>query len=294
MIEKSTISDIERISYDILKQSKALDVFPTPVDEIVSFSDLIVNKELNLSHIDESFLSKMSGRFKDIMQHVRGILDRREKIIYLDLSQSSNRQNFVKLHETGHNVLDWQQAILEFMDDDETLDPFTNKQFEAEANYFASATLFQLDRFDHEVGKLELGLKTVMHLSKHFGASVHATYRRYVERSKKRCCLLVLENITDIGEFPICSVRNYFQSPSFTAEFGEISWENELGYTWSFVKDYYHGRKFLIDREISITTNDGDIDCTYHFFNSTYNAFVFLFPKGEKIKTRTKFVIQGA
>lgn len=228
------------------------------------------------------------------MQKVRGFLDRREKIIYLDLAQSVNRQNFVKLHETGHGVLPWQKQTMEFLDDDDSLDPLTNEEFEAEANYFASITLFQQDRFDSEISKLPLSLETVTHLSKQFGASVHATFRRYVERSNKRCALLVLQNITPQGDKPNCEPRNYFHSEPFRHDFGNLQWKNNLGYKWLFVQDYYYGRRFKTNGEITLDTQNGKVEFNYHFFNNTYNAFVFFFPKGERIKSRTKFIISGA
>lgn len=47
-----------------------------------------------------------------------------------------------------------------------------------------------------------------------------------------RCSLLVLENISKNGIEPKCIVRNYFQSESFTREFGTLKWENELGHLY--------------------------------------------------------------
>ncbi len=293
MIELASKADIEQISLDLLKQSKAIDVFPTPVDDIIQYSNLNVSNEINLSKVDDGFFTKTSATISKLMQKVRGYLDRREKIIYLDLSQSPGRKNFIKLHETGHEYLPWQKQILEFLDDDETLDPLTNEEFEAEANYFASITLFQHDRFKNQISSLPLSIESVKHLSKTFGASMHATFRTYVERSKKRCALLVLQNVSPKGCQALCEVRNYFQSTSFSKKFGDLTWESPLGYKWPFVQDYYFRKRFKKNGEISLLTTDGNVDFTYHFFNNTYNAFVFLFPKGEKIRSHTKFIITG-
>jgi len=51
--------------------------------------------------------------------------------------------------------------------------------------------------------------------------------------------------------------------------------------------------KFKKDGFISLPTKDGSVDFTYHFFNNSYNAFVFLFPVGEKKSTRTKIIISS-
>ena len=114
---------------------------------------------------------------------------------------------------------------------------------EAEANYFASITLFQNDRFENEVKKYELGLPTVMQLSKYFGASNHATFRRYVENSKQRCALLILEQLSPKGSVVNGHFRNAFYSKSFIENYGEVSWPEKFGYKWEFMKDHAFKRK---------------------------------------------------
>ena len=63
------------------------------------------------------------------------------------------KKNFVQLHEIGHGVLSWQNEIMLALDNDETLCEEYGEQFEAEANYFASITLFQHERFFEECQK---------------------------------------------------------------------------------------------------------------------------------------------
>lgn len=292
MIDLHSKKDIEKISLEILKNSKSLDVFPTPVSEIISYSELIVRNDIDISLIHDGYFSKANDVLRRALSKVRGMLDRSEKTIYLDLSQGKERKNFVKLHEVGHAVLPWQKQIHEILeDDDSSLHIDTNEEFEAEANYFASITLFQHDRFDFELDKLNLNIGSAMQLAKIFGASVHASLRRYVERSNKRCALLVLENISAKGSLPKCNLRDKFLSKKFEKSFGDIVIPNELGYTWLFVKDYYHGRKIKNDGFISLTTLNGEADFTYQFFFNSYNAFVFLFPYGEKKSSKTKIII---
>jgi len=288
MVELQSKKDIEKISYEILRGSKSLDVFPTPVDKIVSYAELAVNSGIDLSKIHPNYLSKATDTLKKVLGKVRGALDRREKTIYLDLSVHPSKQKFVKLHEVGHNVLTWQQKIYDVIEDDEdTLDANTREEFEKEANYFASATLFQQDRFLSEMDKLGLDIDSAIHLSNFFGASKHATLRRYVEYSKKRCALIVLKDCSSCGAI----LRDKFQSQSFTKTFGELSVPVEIDIVYPFVQDYCRNRKHKKDGLVSLPTQNGSVDFTYHFFNNTYNAFVFLFPVGEKKSTRTKFII---
>ena len=186
----------------------------------------------------------------------------------------------------------WQKNIHEILDDDDhSLQSDTHEEFEAEANFFASATLFQQDRFEIELNKLSLEIESSMQLAKFFGASIHATLRRYVENSKNRCALIVLENVSERGTQVKCGLKDKFQSEKFSKTFGELSIPLELGYTWAFVQDYYFKKKFKKDGLIALLTKNGHINFSYHFFNNGYNAFVFLFPTGEKKSSKTKIII---
>jgi hypothetical protein len=292
MVESHTKKDIEQISYDILKASKSWGKFPTPVDSIVTYSELIVNQTIDVSEIHHGYLSKANDALRSALSKVRGIFDRSDKTIYLDLSQNNQKKNFVKLHEVGHGVLPWQNEILSFLDDDSTLSLDYRYQFEAEANVFASDTLFQLDRFEEEMAKLEFGLKSPMALAKKFGSSNHAAFRRFVEHSKSACALLVLTG--DQHRKFSCEVRDYFQSKKFYEKFGEIKWDESLSSEWPFIRDYGFGARMKIRGTFKLITADGGVDCYYDIFNNTYNAFVLIYPKGEKAGGKTKIVISNS
>lgn len=290
MLELQSKKDIEKISYEILKSSKSLDIFPTPIDKIVSYAELSVSSGIDLSKIQSGYFSKVPDALKRALGKLQGALDIRKKEIYLDLSVNISKQKFVKLHEVGHNVLTWQQRTYDILEDDEnTLDADTHEEFEAEANFFASATLFQQDRFVSEMDKYGLEIEAALQLSKYFGASIHATLRRYVEYSKKRCALIVLKDCTSCG----AKLRDRFQSQSFTKIFGELSIPTEIERVYPFIQDYCSNTKLKTDGLVSLPTKNGSVDFTYHFFDNTYNAFVFLFPVGEKKSTRTKFIISA-
>jgi Zn-dependent peptidase ImmA (M78 family) len=292
MLELHSKKDIEKISLEILRDSKSLDVFPTPIDRVIQYSELIVRHDIDVSQIHTDYFFKASNALKRAVSKVRGMLDRTEKTIYLDLSQKTERKNFVKLHEVGHSVLPWQSDIHDVIDDDdESLNSDYHEEFEAEANYFASITLFQHDRFNDELSKLPLGIESSMQLAKQFGASIHATLRRYVQCSKKRCALLVLENIAEKGKKPLCNIRNSFYSNKFDKTFGTFIIPDKMGFTWAFVQDYYFKKRFKLDGNISIPTLNGNADFNYHYFFNGYNAFVFLFPVDEIQPSRTKIIV---
>lgn len=280
--------EIDKISRNILMSSKAWGKLPTPIDQIVSFAELQIEKGVDLSTIEPGFLTSNFHFLSRALSKVVGLIDFRQKTIYLDHTQKVPRQNFVKLHEVGHKALPWQSHLLGFMDDEDTLDSEVKDLFEGQASYFASDTLFQLERFDDEAAKLPLSIKSPQALAQKFGGSNHAAIRRYVQRSKKRCAVLVLNPPIQNGTYA-AKIRNYFQSPSFTAEFGKINWpDGSCGLEYVFVKDIKWGKKFHEGGQVALMSAAGQyVTFEYHFFNSTYNIFVLLMPSGEKIKSRT-------
>jgi Zn-dependent peptidase ImmA (M78 family) len=291
MIETFNSSkNIEKISYDILKQSKAWGKFPTPVNEIIKYTELRLDENPYINEIPKHYISKSFDVLKRALRKVNGILDRETKIIYVDIQQLENRKRYIKLHEVGHDALPWQKDMYEILEDDEiTISETVKDEFESEANYFASATLFQLERFDEEVNKLPLEIGSSFDLAKKFGASIHATLRRYVEKSDNRCALLVLKDksLTKMN----CTTRNYFQSARFSKTIGVLNWGETLGIEWPFVQDYIAGRKLLTNGFFSYSLNGcGVHHFDYHFFNNTWNAFVFIMPVGEFKRSKTKIV----
>lgn len=299
-----TRKEIEKISYNILKESKSFDIFPTPVDKILNYSNFAIDNQIDLTHIETSFFDSLKEKLLNpsknallnALSKIKGIFDREENLIYIDINLDKNlgKKNFVQLHEIGHGVLSWQNEVLLAMDNDETLNDETEDQFEAEANYFASITLFQHERFFEECQKLNLGLGAVMELSRKFGSSVHSAFRNYVLQSKNRCVLLVLNHpLNENGFVTKLTMRDLFYSKPFLHEFGELNLPEEFGFKWMFVQDFKFNKKFHEKGKISLSTSQGEtLDAGYHFFNNTYNSFVFIFPKGEKNKARTKVILQ--
>jgi hypothetical protein len=284
-------SDIEAAAKTLLRGSKALGVYPTPVERIIAEAELKVEEGVDLSRVRPGFFTKTFEGIGRVSRSVLGLLDYREKLIYLDLSQKEPRQRFIKLHEVGHNVLPWQADAYRW-DDAKTLDPGTTEGFEREASFFASCALFQLDRFDEEAAKLPLGIISALALGKKFGASCQAAIRRYVQHSKKRCAVLVLEPLNDDLD---AKVRDCFESPAFAAEFGELPWPEYCDASLPFVQDMLRKRRLHEDGDLILQTGTpGGVALEYQYFCNGFNSFVFLFPPGECIRSRTRIVLTGS
>ena len=284
----SAQSDVVRTARNLLHESGALRVFPTPVDRIVQTAELAVDRGVDLSTADPGFFSRNIPTFQRAFRKVVGIFDYRRKKIYLDLSQQDSRQRFITLHETGHGALPWQRDLC--LDDDETLSSEVKEEFEREANTFASEVLFQQDVFGEEASKLELTFKAPLDLSKKFGGSIQAAARRYVEQSPKRCAALVLD-MKKVGSSGI-GVRNFFASPSFCDEFGELVWPEICPSEHAFVRCTTCGKRMLFGQIVRLPTENGETDFVFDVFVNSIYAFMFIRPRGERIHSRTEIIIQ--
>lgn len=284
-------SDIEDAAKLLLRESKARGVFPTPVDKIVRTAELQIELGIDLGAAKQSYIEKAIEGIGKISRKILGILDVRAKTIYLDLQQRDSRQRFVKLHEVGHEVLPWQSEAYR-LDDEKTIAPSAKDLFEREASSFASAVLFQLERFDEEAGKLPLDIGSPLELARKFGASCQATIRRYVQHSTKRCMVLVLEAADKNMN---AKIRDCFESKAFVKEFGNLPWPEQCDARFPFVQDMLCNRRYYRHGSFLCRNTNGDqVALSYHYFNNTYNGFVLLFPPGELIRTRTKIVLAGA
>jgi hypothetical protein len=285
--------EIERIARNLLVEAKAFGAFPTPVDRIIRQAELSIAQGIDLSKVDAGFFVKSAHFFGRVSRKVLGLIDFREKTIYLDETQQEKRKNFVTLHEVGHGVLPWQSRLLGCKDDETTIVAEVKELYEREASIFASGALFQLERFDEEITKLPLSIRSARALGNKFGGSVQAALRRYVERSPRRCALLVLNRPATDQPFRT-KLRNYFESPSFSKAFGGLAWPNECGLEYQFVKDVLYKRRDHEEGQIGVTTRSLDyVTLQYHFFDNSYNIFVFLFPPGERIASRVTITPTG-
>src|SRR5215213_8923009 len=91
--------DVLKYSEAILDASGARGVFPTPVDRIVEYADLVVSGEIHLSPKDHGFFTKSFKILQSALEKAKGIIDIREKVIYLDPTSTDGKKAFVKCHE---------------------------------------------------------------------------------------------------------------------------------------------------------------------------------------------------
>lgn len=282
-------NDIEKIAYNFLKESKSLGVYPTPIKNLLNYSELVISKNIDLSKIHESYFTKKFNVLKSAMTKLIGLVDFREKTISVDLSIKNNaRKKFIKLHEVGHFVLPWQKKMYGYLDDEKNLSVNADDLCEQEANHFASSTLFQLDLFEHEAQKLSLNLDSAISLSKKFGSSIHSSLRRYVEYSNRKCGLIVLEKFDTTTMSS--KLKDLFYSKGLYSEIGHYTLPNNLDLNYPFMSSLLEN-KMIGNGTFALKFGTSTMSFDYQYFNNTYNHFIFMYPRGETNKTRTNIIL---
>ena len=154
------------------------------------------------------------------------------------------------------------------------MSPETKEQFEAEASFYASETLFQGKKIEAIIGNRPLTIQTAIQASSFFGASIHATLRRYVEYSPARCALLVIKDPSPTK----ATMKDLFHSPSFLSDIGSIYFCNSLDHLqYPFVELYIRHEKSGYGR-FRASVNESTIELNYEYFNNYYNGFILMYP----------------
>jgi hypothetical protein len=279
--ENDSGDEVRRYARWALNEAGVGHRLPTPVDGIVSCARLAVSEEISLSEVHEGFFSKTYRILAPALSKLRALVDLREDLIYLDLTMPPPRLNFATLHDCGHKVLPWQRSAYHYEDDDRSLSPDIEVQFEKEANQFAAEVLFQVDRFTKEAADSSLSLKTPMDLSKRYGASCHAAIRRYVEHHHRPCAVLVCRVGTINGNGSrTLEIEHLIYSPPFCDQFGELRLSRVLDRKHPFSRLVLERRiRFFEDGTINLTDgNDNSFRAKFYIFNSTYRVFILVHP----------------
>lgn len=209
-------------------------------------------------------------------------------------SQTSSKQNFLKLHETGHHEIPTHKKAFRFFQDcEKTLAPEIADLFEREANNFARYVLFQGDGFAKLAADCVFEIKTPIKLAKKFGASVYASAREFARTSPKACLVYILEPIEFVeGVGARAAVRRVEPSPAFRAQFGcpdetVITLDHVLGPILPI------GRKMTRPRTLPIYDLNGtEHECLVEAFDTTFNVLILVY--AVRALTSTTVIVPSA
>ncbi len=282
MIEPARRNLIEDLSMRLLKKADALGVLPTPVCQLVVTADAVLRGELNL--LAEEPRASLPARLRAGWCQFRRLTDRSPALIYLDLTQLPSSQNLLTLDRLARRFLPAFVSKECQRTDRGTSAVDRLDVTDEEAAYFATQTLFQQNRFDRELAKLDVSLKAGVVLGQLFGSTVHATLSQLVMRSLKRCALLVIEQRSTVslstGQ-PVCLRKDLLLSKRFTTDYGRLCIPYELTTDWLFVQDLLASCVFREDGRTVLNTANGFATFHYHFLSQNGQGFVFIMPDGE-------------
>lgn len=283
---------VEERARDLLDRASAWGVFPTPIDDIVAAANLKVAPKsiFDLQAIaaylkDKAF--ETGQNLKSAISKLFGVYDSKDSIIHIDESVGETKQNFLKLHETGHHELPAHRKIFKFFQDcEKTLEPEIADQFEREANNFARYTMFQGTAYADQARDSAMSIKTPMRLAKDFAASQYASAREFARTHHRACVIYILEQPVYVeGDGFQAKVRRIETSASFRQQFGHptctsVTPSHFLGRTIP-----RGGRRMTAPRTLSLTDlNGAKHECVAEAFNTTHNILVLLYPKAALTK----------
>jgi len=286
-LDPDSLRAVEDRARKLLDRSSAWERFPTPIEDILEAAQLQVapssafDPARILSYIRKK-TADAAKYLKSALSKVFGIYDADEYIIHIDDTVVETKQNFLKLHETGHHEMPTHRKLYRFFQEcEKTLAPEIADLFEREANNFARFALFQGDCYARLAADCEMSIKTPMKLAKKFGASVYASAREFARKNHRECVVYVLEPVEYVeGAGAQASVRRIEPSPSFEKQFGRpqdsvITMDHALGQVLPLV------RRMTSPTTLSMTDRNGvDHECVAEAFKTAWNVFVLLYPIG--------------
>lgn len=276
---------VEERARKLLERASAWGTLPTPIDDILAAAELQVaptslfDADRIMAYV-RSKTADAAHRLKSAISKVLGLYDADERVIHIDDTVVESKQNFLKLHETGHHEIPTHRKLFRlFQDCEKTLAPDIADQFEREANNFARFALFQGNTYAQCAADCAFEIKTPMKLARKFGASVYASAREFARTHHRACVVYVLEPIQYVeGRGAQAVVRRIEPSQTFIRQFGRpddtvITLDHALGPVLPI------GRRMTRPCTLAIIDLDGTAhECVAEAFDTTRNVLILLYP----------------
>ena len=265
----------------LLRLADVSERLPTPVEDIVAAAGLIKTDEILLS---ESMIRRAPANMRRLLRgaarKIQGVLHRGEQIIQIAPTNSVERERFVTCHEVTHAILPWQAGLAVLGDNRRTLSPRVTDLFEREANQGAAEILFQQDLLARIARDYPISTSTPVMLAECFGASIHATFRRWVESLDAVACGIVLD--TKLVE----GCRRRFEqilTSRWRQRFGSDGFPMALD-----AQTFQFASRTLSDGAVCLVDADGTpVELQYETQKTPYRWFVLL-----RLPQRERFVAQ--
>ena len=271
--------DIAQLAELSLKEANAIDKLPTPIDDLIKVSK--VEEVFNFDQIKAGFFASLKKDVQEtskfIIQKIRGIADLRERAIYIPKTDNPLRNIFPKAHELGHQIIPWHNIDPTYTDNDGTLSPRIEIEFEKEANFFASEVIFQGKRFGNNARDYAASFEAIFKLSDLYGASKFSTIWRYVEEQDELILIAIYypnENTFDDSGKNVLDLWKIIPSKKCLNKFGQIDMPQRIrtGNPWVVARDLSH----ICDGKDALKYNSGSSTFYWQAWWNGYTLFVLL------------------
>jgi hypothetical protein len=121
-LDPEQLCAVEERARRLLDRASAWGVYPTPIDDVLAAAKL---KVAPTSIFDlEGIAAYLKGKaidadhqLKSAVSKIIGLYDAGDSIIHIDSDVGATKQNFLKLHETGHHELPTHRKLFKFFQD---------------------------------------------------------------------------------------------------------------------------------------------------------------------------------
>lgn len=176
----------------LLRKADALGQIPTPLDQVMTVSNLVLAGEIVL---EPEMKKKLRQRFGDLVDRavdlILGSVRFDSRGVYLKPDLYWLKKRFVQAHEISHEMFPWQRDLYAFLDDKQRLSPVIHDKYERQANQGAIEILAQGDALRREADDSRLTFGLLDQLAARFEISTQAIARRVTEESRHAVALAI-------------------------------------------------------------------------------------------------------
>ena len=170
----------------LLRKADCLHVVPTPLDQVMDVSKLVLSGEITLEASERRLLRHRFGDLVDlVMDRLRGAVAFRSQEVWIKADMHEMRRRFVTAHEIGHFILPWQRDVSAYLDDNERLRPDVTIMYERQANQAAIDILAHGDLLRKELDDSPLNMDLLGDAADKYQISLQAMFRYAVEESRQ-------------------------------------------------------------------------------------------------------------
>jgi transcriptional regulator with XRE-family HTH domain/Zn-dependent peptidase ImmA (M78 family) len=176
----------------LLRKADCLHQIPTPLDQVMQVSRLVMAGEIQLEPEERRILRRRFGDLVDsVMNRLQGAIHFRSNEIFIRPELHELKRRFVLAHEVGHSILPWQRDVNAYLDDAQRLSPDVRISYERQANQAAIDILAQGMSLVKELDDSKFSALLLSEASDRYQISLQAMFRYAVEETHQQAATVI-------------------------------------------------------------------------------------------------------